>query len=89
MANASIRFNELGPLIRYLEKALIKLPRINEEVEIKALWEDYMNLKALQEKVEIFYRDDVEPFYINYRVVELIELRPQCETFFNILDKYL
>ena len=47
MANASIRFNELGPLIRYLEKALIKLPRINEEVEIKALWEDYMKLKAL------------------------------------------
>jgi hypothetical protein len=85
MSNASIRFNELGPLIRYLEKAMIKLPRINEEVEVKALWEDYMKLKELQEKVEIFYRDDVEPFYINYRVVELIELRVQCETYFNIL----
>lgn len=85
MSNASIRFNELGPLIRYLEKAMIKLPRINEEVEVKALWEDYMKLKELQEKVEIFYRDDVEPFYINYRVVELIELRAQCETYFNIL----
>lgn len=44
-----------------------------------------MKLKELQEKVEIFYRDDVEPFYINYRVVELIELRVQCETFFNNL----
>lgn len=47
MANASIRFNDLGPLIRYLEKALIKMPRINEEVEVKALWDDYMKLKAL------------------------------------------
>ncbi len=47
MANASIRFNELGPLIRYLERALIKLPRINEEDEVKALWDDYMKLKTL------------------------------------------
>ena len=69
---ASARFNELGPLIRYLEKALVKMPRINEDVEIKALWEDYSNLRSLQEKVEVFYRDDVEPFYINFRVAELI-----------------
>ena len=40
MFNASIRFNELGPLIRYLEKALIKLTRINEEVEVKPFWKD-------------------------------------------------
>jgi hypothetical protein len=85
MSNASLRFNELGPMIRYLEKALIKLPRINEEVEVKALWDNYMKLKDLQEKVEIFYRDDVEPFYINYRAVELIELRAQCKIYFNIL----
>jgi hypothetical protein len=36
-SNASIIFNELGTLIRYLETALIKLPRINEEVLVKAL----------------------------------------------------
>jgi hypothetical protein len=40
MTNAFIRFNELGPLIRYLEKALIKLTRINEEVEVKPFWKD-------------------------------------------------
>lgn len=31
----------------------------------------------------------MEPFYINYRVVELIELKTQCETFNKILQLYL
>ena len=53
--NASTRFDDLGPLIRYLEKALVKMPKISEDVEVRALWTDFLKLKALQEKVEVFY----------------------------------
>ena len=81
MINATARIDNLGPLIRYLEKALIKMPKISEDYQIRALWDDFLKIKALQERVEIFYRDDVEPFYMNFRVTELIELRSNCESF--------
>ena len=38
VSKAQERFEEQGPLIRYLEKALIKLPKLNEGQEVKALW---------------------------------------------------
>ena len=85
LINATAKFDEVGPLIRYLEKALIKMPRINEEVKVKALWDDFLKLKTLQEKVEVFYRDDVEPFFLNFRVVELIELKSSCEAYYSEL----
>jgi hypothetical protein len=89
VTSASTKFNELGPLIRYLEKALVKMPRIKEDVEIKALWEDYTKLRTLQEKVEVFYRDDVEPFFINFKVAELIQVKPQCIKYMDTLKNYL
>ena len=89
VTSASTKFNELGPLIRYLEKALVKMPRIKEDVEIKALWEDYTKLRTLQEKVEVFYRDDVEPFFINFKVEELIQVKPQCIKYMDTLKNYL
>lgn len=89
VTSASTKFNELGPLIRYLEKALVKMPRIKEDVVIKALWEDYTKLRTLQEKVEVFYRDDVEPFFINFKVAELIQVKPQCIKYMDTLKNYL
>lgn len=33
--------------------------------------------------------DEVEPFYINFRVVELIQLSESCSQFLNDCQKYL
>jgi hypothetical protein len=81
-------FRQQGPLIRYLERALIAMPMVSEHFEMRSLLMEYDALKALHAKLERFYTEEVEPFIINFRVGELISLRETCAEFARDFSKY-
>ncbi|TNV79889.1 hypothetical protein FGO68_gene6727 [Halteria grandinella] len=85
---AEQRFVEQGALIRYLERALISMPRIDGNFQFKSLLLEFDALRNLHERLERYFSEDVEPFIITFRVGELLELRGQCAKFAQEGAKY-
>ncbi|TNV82449.1 hypothetical protein FGO68_gene4124 [Halteria grandinella] len=85
---AEQRFGEQGALIRYLERALISMPRFDGAFQFKSLLLEFDALRNLHERLERYFSEDVEPFIITFRVGELLELRGQCAEFAQEGAKY-
>ncbi len=71
LQKASIHMQEYGPVIKYLEKAMIRMDAI-KGTEIRSLLIQFHELKSLVEKIEIFYKEKAEIFFINFRLIEVI-----------------
>ena len=78
---ANIKFNLYGVVIRYLEKACLKMDGSANMKQMKSLSGEFTRLKALHQDFESFFKETAIPHFSNFNLLEIVEMRPACINF--------
>ena len=78
MDEARNNFDQFGVVIRYLERACIKMPGIQQKPFKKSLSGDFAQFKELFDELEGFYKDRALSLFNNFEVLQLVEILPLC-----------
>ena len=71
-------FDQFGVVIRYLERACIKMPGIQQKPFKKSLSGDFAQFKELFNELETFYNDLALSLFNNFELLQLVEILPLC-----------
>jgi hypothetical protein len=63
MEEATNKHNEYGVVIRYLEKACIRMPALSQRVLVKSIQGDFTKFKSLAQEMESFFQDSMMPLF--------------------------
>ena len=68
LSPATERMQEMAPVVKYLERAMIAMDRVREDFQMKSLLIDFDGLNKIAKEIEGCYNEVVAPCVIEFKV---------------------